>query len=357
MAAGTRPAQFFLTQSLTREVSILVGKVAVVYLPDQTLFGDSYKYYFANFNFNKSPVALNFYNAVSWAALGVWAPSPQLTIYGGVLDPNSRAENFADRAFDSVNLYISSILSYTVGGLPGQFSPAFNWSNKPKLNLEQPFGTLTTLAATTQAVGALLGGSPIDGLSANFKDQSWAAIANASQYLYVMDDAATIAEKLRSGQPLRGIGIFGRAGYAPEATNPVTSCASIALITHGLFNGREYDSFGAGFYYNKISSNLKTDIAQLTPGNARVSDESGIEVFYNFAITPAVRLIPSYQHIWHPLAAHAKGQDHTDLFLTRLTVGVVIAIAQGTIFRLLVSLAPVTAGAGQRIGRQRRREC
>jgi porin len=315
------PAQFFLTQSLTKEVSVLLGKVAVVYLPDQTLFGDSYKYYFANFNFNKSPIALNFFNAVSWAALGVWAPSPQFVVYGGVLDPNSKADNFADHAFDTVNLYITSILSYTVEGLPGQFSPAFNWSNKPKLNLELPFGPLTTLAATSQAVGALIGASPTDGLPANFKDQSWAAIANVSQYLYVMDDATTIAQKLKSGQPLRGIGIFGRVGYAPQATNPVTSYASVALVAHGLFNGREYDSFGAGFYYNKISNNLKTDIAQLTLGNASASDETGIEVFYDFAVTPAIRLIPGYQHIWHPLAAQvARSQDHADLFLTRLTV-------------------------------------
>ena len=136
-----------------------------------------------------------------------------------------------------------------------------------------------------------------------------------------MDDATTIAQKLKSGQPLRGIGIFGRAGYAPEATNPVTSYASVALVANGLFNGRQHDSFGAEFYYNKISNNLKTDIAQLTLGNARASDESGIEFFYNFAVTPAVRLIPSYQHIWHPLAAKvAKGQDHADLFLTRVTV-------------------------------------
>jgi porin len=136
-----------------------------------------------------------------------------------------------------------------------------------------------------------------------------------------MDDATTIAQKLKSGQALRGIGILGRAGYAPKATNSVTSYASVALVANGLFNGREYDSFGAGFYYNKISNNLKTDIAQLTLGNASASDESGIEVFYNFAVTPAIRLIPSYQHIWHPLAAQvAKGQDHADLFLTRLSV-------------------------------------
>jgi porin len=231
-----------------------------------------------------------------------------------------QADNFADHAFDPVNLYVTSILSYTVGCLPDQFSPAFNWSNKPKLNLELPFGSLRTLATTTQALGALIGASPTDGLPANFKDQSWAAIANVSQYLYVMDDATTTAQKLKSGQPLRGIGIFCRAGYAPQATNPVTSYASIALVAHGLFNGREYDSFGAGFYYNKISNNLKTDVAQLTLGNASASDESGIEVF-DFAVTPAIRKIPSYQHIWHPLATQAaKGQDNADLFLTRLTV-------------------------------------
>ena len=238
-----------------------------------------------------------------------------------MFDPNSRADNFADHAFDKVNLYLTSILSYAVGGLPGQFAPAFNWSNKPKIDLALPFGSLTTPAAATQAVGALLGLSPFDGLPANFRNESWVAIANFSQYLYVVDDATTVAQKLKSGQPVRGIGIFGRVGYGPQVTNPVTSYASAALIAEGLFSGREYDSFGVGFYYNKISSNLKADITQLTLGTATASDESGVEVFYDFAVTPAIRLIPSYQHIWHPLAAQvAKGQDHSDVVQTRLTV-------------------------------------
>jgi porin len=164
--------------------------------------------------------------------------------------------------------------------------------------------------AATQAVGALLGGAPFDGLPANFKNESWVA-----------DDATTTSQKLKSGQPIRGIGIFGRAGYGPQATNPITSYASLAPIAQGLFSRREYDSFGVGFYFNRISSNLKADIAQLTLGTATASDESGIEVFYDFAVTPAIRIIPSYQHIWHPLAAQVtKGQNHTDLFQTRLTV-------------------------------------
>jgi hypothetical protein len=64
---------------------------------------------FVNFNLNKSPAALNYFSAVSWTALGVWSPGPQLVVYGGVFDPNSRADNFADHAFDTVNLYLTSI--------------------------------------------------------------------------------------------------------------------------------------------------------------------------------------------------------------------------------------------------------
>ena len=46
-----------------------------------------------------------------------------------------------------------------------------------------------------------------------------------------------------------------------------------------------------------------------------------METFYDFAITPAIRFIPSYQHIWNPLIAQAaKQRDHADVFLTRVTI-------------------------------------
>jgi hypothetical protein len=94
-------------------------------------------------------------------------------------------------------------------GLPGQLSPSFNWSNKPKNNLTSPFGQLTSLAQVSQAVGVLVGSPMTSGLPINFQDQSWFAIANFSQYLYVADDPATIAKKLKSGDVINGIGLFG----------------------------------------------------------------------------------------------------------------------------------------------------
>ena len=135
------------------------------------------------------------------------------------------------------------------------------------------------------------------------------------------DHPGAIAEKLGSGQPLRGIGLLGRIGYAPEETNPITRDASVALFANGLSDHRPNDSFGLGIYHNGISQPLKNDIARLTGATATVKNENGLEVFYDFAITPAIRLIPSYQHIWNPLAAEvAKNERSADLFLVRLSL-------------------------------------
>jgi len=115
--------------------------------------------------------------------------------------------------------------------------------------------------------------------------------------------------------------VFGRFGFAPENANPVTRDASVALFAHGVFDSRPYDSFGAGYYYNKISSALKNSIGQLTAGNVNVRNERGIEVFYDLAITPAVRLIASYQRVWDPLIAQVvTKQNGAEVFLARLNV-------------------------------------
>src|SRR5262249_27179706 len=130
-----------------------------------------------------------------------------------------------------------------------------------------------------------------------------------------------IAQQLKSGQPIRGIGVFGRMGYAPQESNTNTRNASIALFAHGLLERRKYDSLGFGAYYNVISDDTKKAVGQLTAGTGAVKNEKGLEVFYDFAITPAIRLIPSYQHIWDPLLAQvATKKNWADVFLLRVNV-------------------------------------
>lgn len=319
-SSTTLPSEYFLVQALSKQTALVVGKISDVFIPDQTLFADSYKYYFANFNFNKNPMTINFYHPIAWGALGVYAPTPWLAFAGGVLDPYSQADNFAQDAFQKgANFYAMALVSYDLGGLPGQFSPAFNWSNQPQLNLAAPYGRLTA-AQAPQAIGALLGANGTDGLSANYIDESWFAIANVSQYLYVRDDAATVRQKLKSGRVINGVGLLARAGYAPEQTNMITFNASVALFAHGLLPARPNDSFGIGYYYNGMSDDLQTTVSTMTAGRVNIQDEQGLEVFYDFALTPAVRIIPGYQHIWNPVAATvAEQQNHADLFTLRLT--------------------------------------
>jgi hypothetical protein len=114
--------------------------------------------------------------------------------------------------------------------------------------------------------------------------------------------------------------VIGRLGYAgPAASNTLNRDASVALLATGLSDNRQYDSFGIGFYYNGISGKFRNSIRQLT--NTTVKSENGIEIFYNFAITPAISVNASYQHIWNPLSASVTvNQNHADLFLARLNM-------------------------------------
>ncbi len=251
--------------------------------------------------------------------LGIWAPSKQLAFAGGVLDPNSQSSNLANNAFDKVNLYFTAVASYDIGGLPGQFSPAFNWSNQYQIDLENPFGALTP-SQIPQAVGVLLGSPETRGLPINNSTNSCFLIANASQYLYVADRPREVMKKLKAGVPLRGIGVFGRAGWAPQETNTITGDGSVALFARGLAESRAYDSVGVGWYMNGISPDLQNQVRKYTRGAINVQNEQGLEVFYDYALTPAFRIIPSYQHIWNPLSAVAAGNDHTDLWMMRATV-------------------------------------
>jgi porin len=319
----TLPSEYSLVQSVNEKLIVILGKINGLFIADQTFLGDRFRYYFANANLNKNPIYSNFFNTTTLAAVGVWTTTPWLTIAGGVHDPHTEPNTLAANAFHNgeVNLYLEAIFAYTAGSLPGQIVPAFNWSNEPKIDLESPFGQLST-AQIPQAVNVLLGNDSPDGLPTNFKKRSSFALSNFSQYLFVKEeDPSVIADKLKTGQPLRGLGVFGRLGYAaPAALNTVNRNASVALLARGLLGNRQYDSFGMGFYYNGISRDFRNSIAQLT-GDTTVKSENGIEIFYDFAITPAINVNASYQHIWNPLVADVTvNQDHADLFLARLNV-------------------------------------
>jgi len=108
---------------------------------------------------------------------------------------------------------------------------------------------------------------------------SWCAYWNFDQYLVVDSDN-------------RGWGPFGRAGIADDNTSPMAWFLSCGLGGNVPIASRPADTFGVGWYYAGSSSPIGTLItSQFGP----IGDGQGVECFYNYQWSPAIRITPDLQ--------------------------------------------------------------
>lgn len=132
---------------------------------------------------------------------------------------------------------------------------------------------------------------------------TWAFYYNFDQYLYETEKG--------SG---RGFGVFGRFGVADGDPNIIKHFYSAGLAVKGLAASRPNDQFGLGWYYMgisnpKLSYTRQDQTGSVTPyagssglsGSGRtlklLRDENGLELYYNFAVTPWAILTPDIQFI------------------------------------------------------------
>jgi carbohydrate-selective porin OprB len=87
--------------------------------------------------------------------------------------------------------------------------------------------------------------------------------------------------------PSQGFGLFGRFGFSDGRFNPIARFYSIGLGGKGLIPTRDGDSYGVGYYYTQTSDDLNPVLG--------VGDEQGIELYYNFHLTPWCRITPDFQ--------------------------------------------------------------
>ena len=112
---------------------------------------------------------------------------------------------------------------------------------------------------------------------------SWCLYWNFDQFLFVdpADDT-------------RGWGPFGRAGIADPNTSPIDAFLSFGVGGTVPGRNRRDDTFGVGWYWASASPEIGSLItSQFGP----VGDGQGIECFYNYALTPAVRITPDLQYV------------------------------------------------------------
>ncbi|CAG7857621.1 hypothetical protein MCAMS1_02518 [biofilm metagenome] len=96
--------------------------------------------------------------------------------------------------------------------------------------------------------------------------------------------------------PQKAWGLFGQAGVSDGNPNPVGWSVMGGVGGTSPIPGRERDKFGLGLFYVGYSDPLKESLRLLLP----VRDESGIEAFYNYSVTPWLRLTADAQFIRPP---------------------------------------------------------
>ena len=104
--------------------------------------------------------------------------------------------------------------------------------------------------------------------------------------------------------PNVGWGLFTLGNVTDGNPSPVKWSVIAGLAGNNLLEGRENDRWGVGFFHYALTEPLLAGLAELRV-NRR--SEGGVEAFYNFAITPWLRLSGDLQVIdpWIPSASRA----------------------------------------------------
>jgi porin len=137
------------------------------------------------------------------------------------------------------------------------------------------------------------------------KSGNWLVTLNVEQYLWKPKSAGgakpaarTFCKPFAYQEP--GVGLYFRFGYTPEDRNPWHISVSGGLSGRGVIPGRPYDRLGFGVYGLIGSGDLED---QVIIGDF-VTDEVGIEAFYNFAITPWLQVSADIQWVAPGIASY-----------------------------------------------------
>ena len=253
-------SSFYFGQKVNEELSLLVGKINMIDLAASKPFmGGAGIDGFWNITFVAPPSglvppyllgAIMSYKTDA-ANYGLWIYDPQDVVNRSGLE-DAFSEGFTLRA--NVDIPVN------IGGLPGHQGFTALYSTFDGTNLEDPGLELPELPA----------GTP------NTKSERY-------YFAYTFDQ--TLFQ--RGGKSKEGMGVFGQIGVSDGNPTRLYWSALAGISGRGMIlPGRTDDNWGVGVYYDAISPHLIDAVAP----QLKVTDESGIEFFYNWAITPNINL-------------------------------------------------------------------
>jgi len=257
-------------QFLSESFGLYLGKIDTLDGDGNQFAGSRGKDQFLNMNFVLNPVTLR---TSPYSALGggfvFLLPEERGWFNFAALDAGGLPDEAGfDDAFDDGTVLSAEFqLAVEPFGLPGHQLFGATWSDRDFILLDQdPRLLLLRLLAP----GAVV--LPVE-------DESWSFYYNFDQYLFTEAEDSD-----------QGIGVFGRFGIADEETSPIGQFCSIGIGGKGIFDGRDNDTFGLGYFYAELSDDLPSPFNLL-------DDSQGVELFYNVEVTPWLHLTPDFQII------------------------------------------------------------
>jgi porin len=258
------------TQFLSEEFGVFAGKF-------DTLDGDLNEFasgrgvaQFMNSNFVFNPVASL---TVPYSTLGfgvVWVPIPAVTVSSSVFNTtDSSTTTGFGQVGDGWSWSTAAMGQYRLGDLPGGQSLTFVYAGD---------GDYVQIGA------ARFVPPPSGGLVIPTDDNSWCAMWNLWQYVFVEDPGEGLIDLLDGRPDRQGLGVFARLGFADQDTSPLDWGLSGGIGGRGPFAGRDEDSYGVGLFYNGIED------TRLFSALGIESAASGLEAFYNFAVAPSLHV-------------------------------------------------------------------
>jgi porin len=272
----TTLSQVVFTQFLSERFGLFFGKV-------ETLGGDWN--YFANSRGNDQFMNLGFvFNPVVLRAV------PYSSLGGGAI------LLFPELSPNKEDLSMLTVSFLGPDGQPGQ-APWDDFDSGtvsaaefrlPTRFFAKPGGQLVGAAYSSRDFTALdqnprlILGDILQGLPVTLQEHSGSSCFYYNFYQFIVSD-----EK----DPKKGWGVFGRYGWGDEKTNPISDFYSIGLGGKGTFDGRDKDTWGAGYFYTALSDELPRFVRD------RFGNSEGYEIFYNIEVKPWLHVTPDFQII------------------------------------------------------------
>jgi porin len=245
----------YFMQHFSKSVTVLAGKINMMDMAANTPFkGGAGINSFWNLTFAAPPTGLvppYLFGALMSvrtepATFGLW-----------VYDPNSviNKSGFEDPFDNGVTVRASVEIPVTIAGLSGHQGFVALYSTESNADLSD---------IGINALPPFPPGAP------DSKDRNYYFAYTFDQYLYQVSETSK-----------EGFGLFGQFGISDGNPSRLYWSALAGIGGTGLIPGRSQDNWGIAYYYDAPSPDLKDSLPLLT-----IRDEQGMEIFYNFAVTP-----------------------------------------------------------------------